>query len=309
MIRSFPRRRLPPLNAVRAFEAAARHGSFKEAAGELGVTHGAVSRQVHLLEEWLGSPALFRRLSRGVALTPGGDALLAEFGPALDRISAAARRHSDRCGEPAETVLRVNATATFSLRWLLPRLTLFRKEHPGIEVRLTTSNEPIDALPEDYDVVVRGGPDTFHGYVSYPLIAERRLPVCSPAVLERGALRTISDLERHTLLHVTTMPRLWRDWLAAAGHAGVQPAATLTLDHFYLSIQAAIDGLGLAMGPTALVGDDLAAGRLVTPFPGISLPARTYFACRPDRDPMSAAGDTFCAWLGRVSDRPPEAHS
>ena len=305
MPRSTPPRRLPPLNAVRAFEAAARHGSLKRAAAELGVTHGAVSRQVHLLEEWLGGPALFRRLSRGVALTTDGDALLTEFGPALDRIAGAAQHHHDRGGAPAPVLLRVNATATFSLRWLLPRLALFRTSHPGIEVRLTTSNEPIDALPEEYDVVIRGGPDTFHGYVSQPLLGERRLPVCSPALLEHGALGGVPDLERHTLLHVTSMPRLWRDWLAAAGHGGLQPVATLTLDHFYLAIQAAIDGLGIAMGPTALVADDLSAGRLVMPFPDVSLPARSYFAYRPQRDPNDMAGTTFCDWLADVA----EGHS
>ena len=177
-----PARSVPPLNAVRAFVAAARHGSFKQAAEELGVTHGAVSRQVHLLEQWLGRPALFRRLSRGVALTPDGEALLAEFGPALDRIAGAARQHRARRGATAATVLRVNALATFSLRWLLPRLALFRSVHPEIEVRLTTSNEPIDALSDDYDVVIRGGPDTFHGYASHR-IASSGNAGCQSAVL------------------------------------------------------------------------------------------------------------------------------
>ncbi len=177
------RRILPPLNALRAFEAAARHGSFKDSAAELGVTHGAVSRQVHLLEDWLGSPALFRRLNRRVVLTPGGAALLAEFGPALDRVSAVVQQHRGRQGQPPRTVLRVNALATFSLRWLVPRLTLFGDRHADIEVRLATSNDPLDALPEPFDVVIRGSPDTFHGFVSRPLLSERRLPVCSPALL------------------------------------------------------------------------------------------------------------------------------
>jgi len=295
------RRVLPPLNAVRAFEAAARRGSFKDAAGELGVTHGAVSRQVQLLEAWLGHPMLFLRLNRGVELTPEGGALLAEFGPALDRISAAARQHRDRRGGPVATVLRVNALATFSLRWLLPRLTHFREDHPGIEVQLTTANEPVDALPEDYDVIIRGGPDAFHGFVSYPVMGERRLPVCSPALAD---LATVSDLERHTLLHVASMPRLWRDWLIEAGYAELKPRQGLTLDHFYLSIQAAIDGLGVAMGPTALVSDDLAAGRLVTPFPEVSLPARSYFAYVPQRDPMNPAGAVFCEWLANAGGTP-----
>src|SRR5712691_5089731 len=134
---------VPPLNALRAFEAAARLGSFKEAASELRVTHGAVSRHVRLLEDWLGPPALFRRLNRRVMLTPTGAALLAETSPALDRLAAAAKRHRTREGQAPSAVLRVNALATFSLRWLLPRLPRFRDRHPGIEVRLATSNDPV----------------------------------------------------------------------------------------------------------------------------------------------------------------------
>src|ERR1700733_2027178 len=127
------RRSLPPLNALRAFEAAPRLGSFKDAATELAVTHGAISRHVRLLEDWLGPPALFRRLNRRVELTSPGAALLAETGTALDRLSAAADRHKARDGRAAPAVLRVNALATFSLRWLLPRLAQFRDLHPEIE--------------------------------------------------------------------------------------------------------------------------------------------------------------------------------
>jgi LysR family glycine cleavage system transcriptional activator len=232
-----------------------------------------------------------------VVLTPAGAALLAECGPALDRISAAVLQHRARHGDAPAVVLRVNALATFSLRWLLPRMSAFRAEHPDIEVRLKTSNDPVDALPEPCDVVIRGGPDSFHGYSSRFLIAERRLPVCSPSLLERTPLDEVSDLSRHTLLHVTSMPRLWRDWLAEAKQSALEPGAALTFDHFYLTLQAALDGLGIAMGPTTLIANDLAAGRLVTPFPKISLPARSYFAYLPDgrgKDPHSAI---FCDWL------------
>ena len=288
---------LPPLNAVRAFEAAARHGSFKDAAAELGVTHGAVSRHVRLLEDWLGPPALFLRLNRRVVLTSTGAALFAETGPALDRLSAAARRHRTRDGAAAPAVLRVNALATFSLRWLLPRLGRFRADHPAIEVRLSTSNEPVDALRDPCDVVIRGGPDTFYGYTSRFFLAERRLPVCSPATLARAPLRAVADLAGHTLLHTSTLPRVWSDWFALAGHPEVEPASTLTLDHFYLAIQAALDGLGVAMGPTALVADDLAAGRLVAPFPDTSLPTRNYHAYLPDARVDDPAVTAFCDWL------------
>jgi LysR family transcriptional regulator, glycine cleavage system transcriptional activator len=291
------RRRLPPLNAVRAFEAAARHGSFKDAAAELGVTHGAVSRHVALLEDWLGPPALFQRLNRRVVLTPTGGALLDEVRPALDRIAGAARRHRDRHGEAPAAVLRVNALATFSLRWLLPRLAIFRMQHPEIEVRLTTSNDPVDALQEPYDVIIRGGPDTFGGFTARLFLTERRLPVCSPTLLARCNLTDPGDLGQHTLLHVATMPRLWNDWLLVAGVAGLDPATSLTFDHFYLTVQAALDGLGVAMGPTALVADDLAAGRLVAPFPDVSLPARSYHAYVADPGSRDPAITVFCDWL------------
>jgi LysR family glycine cleavage system transcriptional activator len=301
---SLQRRVLPPLNAIRAFEAAARHGSFKDAAAELGVTHGAVSRQVRLLEDWLGPPDLFHRLNRLVVLTPTGAALLDEAGPALDRIAAAAHRHQGRHGAAAPAVLRVNALATFSLRWLLPRLALFRAQHPGLEVRLSTSNDPVDSVRESCDVIIRGGPDAFYGFTARLFLPERRLPVCSPALLARLPITRPADLEQHTLLHVASMPRLWHDWLKAARAPKLEHAAALTLDHFYLAIQAAMDGLGVAMGPSALVADDLAAGRLVTPFPAVSLPARGYHAYVPEGQVTDPAIAVFCAWLqeaGRAS--------
>jgi len=291
------RRRLPPLNALRAFEAAARLGSFKDAATELAVTHGAISRHIRLLEDWLGPPALFRRLNRRVVLTPTGAALLAETGPALDRLSAAAERHQARGGKPPPAVLRVNALATFSLRWLLPRLGQFRDRHPEIEVRLSTSNEPVDALSEPYDLIIRGGPDTFYGFTCHPFLTERRLPVCGPALLERSPLNDVTDLRFHTLIHTSTLPRVWPDWLAAAGTPDLEPVASLTLDHFYLTLQAALDGLGVAMGPTVLVADDLAAGRLVAPFPGVTLPARGYHAYLPGARAGDLAAIAFCRWL------------
>jgi LysR family transcriptional regulator, glycine cleavage system transcriptional activator len=292
-----PRRSLPPLNAVRAFEAAARLGSFKEAAAELSVTDGAVSQQIRLLEGWLGSPALFRRSVRRVVLTPAGAALLAEFGPALDRISTAVQQHRTRRHDAPSIVLNVNALATFSLRWLLRRMGAFRAEHPDIEVRLSTSNETIDALAEPYDIVIRGGPDTFPGYTSRFLFGERRMPVCNPAVLKSAPLTAIRDLSHHTLLHVSSMARLWRDWLAEAGEPALRPDASLTFDHFYLTLQAAIDGLGVAMGPTALVADDLVARRLVAPFPDISLPARSYFAYLPEARRTDPHIAVFCDGL------------
>ena len=191
----------------------------------------------------------------------------------------------------------MNALAGFSLRWLLPRLAHFRAQHPGLEVRLSTSNDPVDSVPESCDVIIRGGPDAFYGFTARLFLPERRLPVCSPALLARLPITQPADLEQHTLLHVASMPRLWNDWLKEAGAPKLEQAAALTLDHFYLAIQAAADGLGVAMGPSALVADDLAAGRLVAPFPAVSLPARGYHAYVPEAQAADPAIAAFCAWL------------
>ncbi len=288
------KRTLPPLNALRAFEAAGRLGSFKEAAAELHVTHGAVSQQVRLLEEWLGA-SLFERHNRRVALTPAAKVYLGEIGPLFERLSLATERYG--VPETVARTLSVNAPATFTLRWLVPRLATFRAGHPDVEVRVETSNGPLESLKEEYDIVIRGGPDTFYGYAMRPFLSEERLPVCSPALLQRIPLRVPDDLRQHTLLHTSSLPRLWPDWLASARVPALRPAAALTFDHFYLTLQAAIDGIGIAMGPTALVADDLAAGRLVAPFARPRLPSRSYCTYVPDGKAGDELVALFRSWL------------
>jgi LysR family glycine cleavage system transcriptional activator len=191
----------------------------------------------------------------------------------------------------------VNAPATFTLRWLVPRLATFRAAHPDVDVKVETSNESLESLREIYDVVVRGGPDTFYGYSMRPFLSEERVPVCSPALLRRLPLRSPDDLRQHTLLHTSSLPRVWPDWLASARIPALTPAAALTFDHFYLTLQAAIDGLGIAMGPTALVAGDLAAGRLVAPFTGPRLPSRSYCTYVPDGKSADELIVLFRSWL------------
>ncbi len=275
---------LPPMNAVRAFEAAARRCSFKEAAAELGVTHGAVSRQIRLLEDWLGRPSLFRRLSHGVALTAEGTAFLAEIGPALERIATAGVRHGQPA-KPSTTVLRVHALATFSLRWLVPKLPLLRDAHPDIELRLTTGNEPVDALAGDYDLVIRGGPDTFHGFEARHLLPERRLPVCSPQLAEDLPPDRIADLERQTLIEVASMPRLWRDWLAMAGQGGLVPCRDPHARPLLSRDPGRDRWHGRGDGPRHPDRGRSSARSADRPFPGLE-PARSQlFRLRPDRGP------------------------
>ncbi|MFM0508095.1 transcriptional regulator GcvA [Paraburkholderia sp. RL17-373-BIF-A] len=294
------KRTLPPLNALRAFEAAGRLGSFKEAAAELHVTHGAVSQHVRALEEWLGA-SLFERHNRRVALSPAAKAYLAEIGPLFEQLSQATARYG--FPETVSRTLSVNAPATFTLRWLVPRLATFRAAHPDVDVKVETSNESLESLREIYDVVVRGGPDTFYGYSMRPFLSEERVPVCSPALLQRLPLRTPDDLRQHTLLHTSSLPRVWPDWLASARIPALRPAAALTFDHFYLTLQAAIDGIGIAMGPTALVADDLAAGRLVAPFAGPRLPSRSYCTYVPDGKSADELVALFRSWLEREGAR------
>ncbi|CAJ0739233.1 Glycine cleavage system transcriptional activator [Ralstonia edaphis] len=287
-------RKLPPLNAVRAFESAARHLSFTRAGEELNVTHGAISRQIQALEAWLGV-ALFRRLNRRVELTDAGQRYLAEIGVALDRISTASQALRDR---DAVRILRVNSIPTFTMRWLIPRLSTFQMRFPRVEVRLTTSIEEIADLPDHFDVIIRGGPEIHAGFQSGRFLDESRFPVCSPRLLERLPLAAPSDLRHHTLLHSDTLPSVWPSWLVLAGVPNLRPAHALTFEHFYLSIQAAIDGLGVAMGPSALVTEDLEEGRLVAPFPDLSLVARSYYWYSPARNLGDEVVQAFCAWLG-----------
>lgn len=288
------KRELPPLNALRAFEAAGRLGSFKQAAAELHVTSGAISQSVRLLEDWLGA-LLFERHNRRVILTPAAKAYLVEIGPLFERIAQATARFG--LPDPAPRILLVNALATFTLRWLVPRLEAFRASHPGIDVQVHTSNKAVESLKDPYDIIIRGGPDTLYGYSTRTFLREDRLPVCSPALLERLPLRVPQELERHTLLHTSSLPRLWPDWLASAEVPTLQPAAGVVFDHFYLTLQAAIDGLGIAMGPTALVASDLQAGRLVTPFTGPRLTSRSYCAYVPDQKLSDETVQLFCSWL------------
>jgi LysR family glycine cleavage system transcriptional activator len=288
------KRSLPPLNALRAFEAAGRLGSFKEAAAELHVTHGAVSQHVRVLEAWLGAP-LFERHNRRVVLTAAARTYLKEIGPLFGQIAQATARYG--FPETVSRTLSVSAPATFTLRWLVPRLAQFRAAHADVDVSVETSNESVESLKERYDIVIRGGPDTFYGYAMRPFLSEERLPVCSPALLQRAPLRIPDDLRQHTLLHTSSLPRLWPDWLASAGTSALQPAAALTFDHFYLTLQAAIDGIGVAMGPTALVSDDLATGRLVAPFAAPRLPSRSYCTYVPEDKSTDDLVALFRAWL------------
>jgi LysR family transcriptional regulator, glycine cleavage system transcriptional activator len=282
--------RLPPLNSIRAFDAAGRHLSFTRAADELSVTHGAISHQVKALEQWLGVP-LFRRSGHSVELTDQGRLYLATISPALASIAIASRNLSQ------QEVLRVNTLPTFTMRWLFPRLVKFRAAHPTISVEISTGLEPVEELSSHIDVIIRREPETVAGLVKHRFIGEMHLPVCAPRLVEDGALTGIADLNRHTLLHCEARPTAWADWLSEFWPSQLVPAQSLRLEHLYFALQAALDGLGVAMGPSSLIEADVASGRLIIPFgKRFKRCASYYIILRQDRqhDPVVK---TFCDWL------------
>jgi LysR family transcriptional regulator, glycine cleavage system transcriptional activator len=284
---------LPPLNSLKAFEAAARLGSFNKAAAELHVTHGAISRHIKLLEDWLRTP-MFQRANRRVALTEAGRVYRDEIGAALDRIALATAHHM---GRAQARVLRVSATATLTLRWLIPRLSSFQLDNPSIEVRLTTSNEPIATLGEPFDVIIRRGASDVPGYTASWSLTELRAPVCSPKLVAQVPLRTLQDLRKHTFLLPASRPTVWRDWLMAAGAPDLQPRQSLVLEHSYQTFQGAVDGLGVATAFVALVSDDIAHGRLIVPFTEPMLQGDGYSAYVPNSKANDPSVARFCEWL------------
>ena len=282
--------KLPPLTSIRAFEAAGRLLSFSRAADELSVTHGAVSHQIKALEDWLGVP-LFRRLGKSIALTDQGRLYLDSISPALGAIASASRSIS------AHEVLRVNALPTFTMRWLFPRLAQFRELHPHIEVQISTGLEPMSRLPANIDVVIRREPQDVTGLHKVRVVSETAYPVCSPHLLDRLPLAQIADLREHTILHCPARRTAWDEWLSMAHHTRVVPAQSLELEHLYFCLQAAIDGIGVAMGYSTLVTTDLAAGRLIAPFGPVVLPTPGYFLITRAERQHDPVVKTFCEWL------------
>jgi LysR family glycine cleavage system transcriptional activator len=267
--------RLPSLNGLRAFEAAARHLSFTLAASELNVTQTAISHQIRRLEEELGI-RLFIRQNRALALTPEARDYLPGVRAAFNDLRLATDR---LLRKDDDKVLTVSTLASLAAKWLLPRLTDFQEAHPGIDVHITTSTSLVDFQRDDVDAAIRYGRGQWPGLRADWLMADELFPVCSPSLL-RGdkPLRQPEDLKGYPLLHTSNANSDdWRLWLTAAGlPADIAKQPGITFDMIFMTIQAAIDGIGVAMGRTSYVSDDIAKGRLVVPFK-IALPADAGF--------------------------------
>ncbi len=285
-------RDLPPLIAMRAFEAAARNGSFTKAATELAITPAAVSQQVRHLEERLGVK-LFLRQARGVVPTAAGKDYAQALGPALDQIATATQqaRYADRGGR-----LTVATTPSFAAKWLVHRLARFQAEQPDLDVRLSTANSLTSFGEDDIDLAIRFGSGNWSGAAARLLMTTELFPVCSPALLRSPRpLRKPEDLQHHTMLRL--MFPDWIKWLQAAGLEQLAQRRGPQFSDAGLMMQAAIEGQGVALGQRVLVADDLAAGRLVEPF-DLRVPSEpAYFLAAPPGAFERPKVKAFCAWL------------
>ena len=260
------RRRLPSLNALKAFEASARQESFTQAANELCVTQGAVSQQVKALESELGV-RLFRRERQRLIITEAGRTYLEVVRDAFDRLAAGTERLLQR--EQSGT-LTITTSPNFAAKWLVHRLGRFSETHPGIDLRVSASVQHIDFAREDIDLAIRHGDGQWPGMHVIRLCTEELFPVCSPKLLKgRGALRLLRDVKHHTLLH-TNDTNNWENWLARVdarvGVGGVDAKRGIIFNQASMAIDAAVDGQGIALARTALASWDLISGRLVRPF-------------------------------------------
>ncbi|MGO1001875.1 transcriptional regulator GcvA [Lysobacter sp. CA196] len=288
-----------PLNALRAFETAARCLSFQEAAGQLFVTPAAVSHQVKRLEDYLGVK-LFQRGHRSVELTAEGAALaasLSELFGQLDRVL-------DRVAAPTAVQLRVSTVESFAAKWLAPRLHRFHHQHPDIQLRIETGNERVDFVRDSIDVAIRYGPGAYTGVHTERLMDAPVFPVCAPSLANDGRrpLTSPDGLRQHTLLHDegstgrAGVPD-WAAWLETTGAIGVDATRGPMFASMYLAQEAAVAGHGVALGVGPLVEEDLQRGRLIRPFDDSLDNAYAFWIVRRQGADTAPAVDAFCRWL------------
>lgn len=288
--------RLPSLNGLRAFEAAARHMSFTHAAEELNVTQTAISHQIRRLEDELGVQ-LFLRLKDGLALSEDGHAYFPGIRAAFQELRYStqalfeSRHHS---------VLTINTLVSVASKWLLPRLPAFQQAFPDIDVRVSASTELVDFRKGGIDAAIRYGRGDWQGLRADFLMSDEIFPVCSPALLNgTKTLRTPADLAQHTLLQVSGMTANdWSTWLSAAGQPAQQAQGPrLTFDLAMMAVQAAVDGQGVCIGRSTYVDDDLRAGRLVVPFDLRLKDALGFYLVTPQETADSKKITAFRSWL------------
>lgn len=294
--------RLPSLNAIRAFEATARHLSITRAAEELHVTPGAVSRQIKVLEDALGVQ-LFQRTHRRIALTNPAVDYYHTVANAIGEIRKATQKLKKH---GARQQLKILVYTTFAMRWLIPRLSDFHVTYPGIEVALSASLKDVDFGREELDAAIRLGDGNWPGLTSHRLVANELAPVCSPELLKKGPrLRSPQDLHEATLLHSTARLNDWAYWLKSqAVDSGVDSSAGMVYESSAMAYAAALEHQGVAIAQLFLVEDDLKSGRLVMPFNSVlDMGNYTYYLVQPEGQQESPSMRQFRTWLLRQASK------
>jgi LysR family glycine cleavage system transcriptional activator len=287
---------IPPLNPLRVFEAVARLGSFTKGADELHVSQSAVSRQISLLEDYL-QVKLFNREQRGISLTEAGRAYQQEIGPAFARIAAATQ---DLLTQSRGGPVRVRAYTTFVAKWLMRRLPAFQEAYPEIDVQLSTDVTPADFSSDELDLAIQFGDGAWPGVHCDRLFDDCITPVCSPSLLDKpGApLRSVDDLKHHRLLHSRYRKDDWPYWLAAVDRPALaEHRDNMVFSSSILTYQAAVDGLGVAIGQVRLLDHEFDSGTLVCPLPRVVRKGLAYYLLRPQRDSMPRKVTVFRDWL------------
>jgi LysR family glycine cleavage system transcriptional activator len=293
-----PRRRLPPLNALRAFESAARHLNFSRAAEELSVTPGAVSQQIQNLEDYVGA-ALFKRTPRGLLLTDSAQMALPALREAFDRLAEAAALLTAAVDGRR---LTLTAPPSFAAKWLVPRLGGFEATHPQVDVWLSADMDLVDFAASDVDLALRYGAGPYPGLEAIRLLGETVIPVMSPALAEAHPVATPADLAGHVLLHDgspdadESCPD-WQMWLAARGVKGFDASRGPRFNQSSLVIEAAMSGRGVALAKRTLAQDDLDAGRLVAPMPISTMVDFAYFLVHPKAKGRLPQVKAFITWI------------
>jgi DNA-binding transcriptional LysR family regulator len=289
-------RRLPPLHALRAFEAAARHLSFKSAAAELHVTPAAVSHQIKALEDELGIK-LFHRMTREIRLTEEGHALAPGLRDAFDRMTSAVERVTQA---PTRAVLSISTLTTFAMLWLVPRMPRFQVRHPEVEVRVSTSQKTVDFTREDFDAAIRLGRGNWQGLAQHKLFDDRLTPLCSPELARR--LRKPADLAELPLLDTDPDPE-WHFWFLAAGLERIAIKRGPSFDSTRISLEAAANGIGVAIGDPLFAAELISSGRLVQPFPLVATTGKAFWFVYPQPFAARPKIGAFRDWLVEESRR------
>lgn len=297
-------RSLPPLKALRVFEAAARHGSFTAAADELSITNSAVSQQMRILEDYLGQP-LFAREARGVTLLPLAHVYYSEVQASLDRISSATQAFKS----PQHTrVLRVCSTPSLAMKWLIPRLGGFQALYPDVDVQLSTlGRQFIDRGEINNDVVIRHAPMQRPDHLCVRCLDDYYLPVASPRFIERNRLYNPTDCLGHPLLKVSGQMDHWPRWFDLARVNVPSQLPGPTFDHQFLCMQAAMNDLGIALAPWCLLEEDILADRLRPLFGRPRLPNAGIHALFRGDGPTSTLARELIDWLSQQGNRLPDA--